>query len=72
MEKFKIFLIEDDEIIAKSLKKFLENWSYDVYLVEDFSTWPNFLFIPKIEFIVAIKSIINNMETITFIPIVNL
>jgi response regulator len=36
MEKFKIFLIEDDEIIAKSLKKFLENWSYDVYLVEDF------------------------------------
>jgi response regulator len=36
MEKFKIFLIEDDEIIEKSLKKFLENWSYDVYLVEDF------------------------------------
>jgi response regulator len=36
MEEFKIFLIEDDEIIAKSLKKFLENWSYDVYLVEDF------------------------------------
>jgi response regulator len=36
MEKFKIFLIEDDEIIAKSLKKFLENWSYDVYLVENF------------------------------------
>jgi response regulator len=36
MDRFKIFLIEDDEIIAKSLKKFLENWSYDVYLVEDF------------------------------------
>ena len=36
MEKFKIFLIEDDEIIAKSLKKFLENWSYDVYLVKDY------------------------------------
>ena len=36
MDRFKIFLIEDDEIIAKSLKKFLENWSYDVYLADDF------------------------------------
>ena len=36
MDRFKIFLIEDDEIIAKSLKKFLENWSYEVYLVKDY------------------------------------
>lgn len=36
MDRFKIFLIEDDEVIAKSLKKFLENWSYELYLAKDF------------------------------------
>ena len=36
MDKFKIFIIEDDDVIGKSLKKFLENWSYDVYLADDF------------------------------------
>ena len=36
MDKFKIFIIEDDEVIGNSLKKFLENWSYDVYLADDF------------------------------------
>lgn len=36
MDDIRIFLIEDDEVIAKSLKKFLESWSYDLYLVKDF------------------------------------
>ena len=37
MNPIKIFIVEDDEVIAKSIKKFLQNWSYDVYFPEDFS-----------------------------------
>lgn len=32
----KIFIVEDDEIISSSLKKHLEKWNYEVFVVEDF------------------------------------
>lgn len=32
----KIFIVEDDEVISSSLKKHLEKWNYEVYVVEDF------------------------------------
>lgn len=32
----KIMIIEDDEIIASSIKKHLEKWNYDVYIAADF------------------------------------
>lgn len=32
----KIFIVEDDEIIASTLKKHLEKWNFDVNVVEDF------------------------------------
>lgn len=34
---YKIFLVEDDEVIAKVVKKHLESWDYEVHIVEDFS-----------------------------------
>lgn len=34
---YKIFMVEDDEIIAKSVKQHLESWNYDVHCVNDFS-----------------------------------
>lgn len=34
---YKILIVEDDAIIAKSIKKCLENWGYNVELVEDFN-----------------------------------
>jgi len=34
---YKILIVEDDAIIANSIKKCLENWGYDVELVEDFN-----------------------------------
>ena len=34
---YRILIVEDDEIIARSLKKHLESWDYDVVCVEDFS-----------------------------------
>lgn len=34
---YKIFMVEDDEIIARSVKQHLESWDYDVHCVEDFS-----------------------------------
>ena len=34
---YKIFMVEDDEIIAKSVKQHLESWNYDVHCVKDFS-----------------------------------
>lgn len=37
MNPIKIFIVEDDEVISNALKKFLQNWSYDVYFPEDFS-----------------------------------
>lgn len=32
----KIMIVEDDEIIASSIKKHLEKWNYDVFVVHDF------------------------------------
>ena len=32
----KIMIVEDDEIIASSIKKHLEKWNYDVRVVNDF------------------------------------
>lgn len=34
---YRILMIEDDEIIAKSIKKHLEAWDYEVYSIQDFS-----------------------------------
>jgi DNA-binding response OmpR family regulator len=34
---YKILLVEDDGIIANEVKKYLENWGYEVELVEDFN-----------------------------------
>lgn len=34
---YRIFVVEDDEIIARSIKKHLEGWDYEVACAEDFS-----------------------------------
>lgn len=34
---YKIFIVEDDEIIARGIKEHLNAWDYDVHCVEDFS-----------------------------------
>lgn len=34
---YKIFMLEDDEIIARSIREHLQAWNYDVCCVEDFS-----------------------------------
>lgn len=34
---YKIFMVEDDEIIASSIREHLQAWNYDVCCVEDFS-----------------------------------
>ena len=34
---YKIFRVEDDEIIARSIREHLQAWNYDVCCVEDFS-----------------------------------
>lgn len=34
---YKIFIVEDDEVIGKSVKKHLEKWDYEVHCVKDFS-----------------------------------
>jgi DNA-binding response OmpR family regulator len=34
---YKILIVEDDEIIADTLKKHLEKWSYEVEIVKDFA-----------------------------------
>ena len=33
---YKIFMVEDDEIIARSIQEHLQAWNYDVCCVEDF------------------------------------
>ena len=33
----KILLVEDDEVIRQQVKKMLEQWGYEVVLVEDFN-----------------------------------
>lgn len=34
---YRIFIVEDDEIIAKTVKRHLESWDYEVETVSDFS-----------------------------------
>lgn len=34
---YKIFMVEDDEIIARSIREHLQAWNYDICCVEDFS-----------------------------------
>lgn len=34
---YRIMIVEDDAVIARSLKRHLESWDYEVYCVEDFS-----------------------------------
>lgn len=34
---YKIFMVEDDEIIVRSIREHLQAWNYDVCCVEDFS-----------------------------------
>lgn len=36
MSNYKILIIEDDRIIAESIKKHLEKWDYKIYCVTDF------------------------------------
>lgn len=33
---YRIFLVEDDEIISNEVKKYLEGWDFEVYAVNDF------------------------------------
>lgn len=34
---YKIFIVEDDEVIARSMKEYLKGWDYEVHCAEDFS-----------------------------------
>lgn len=34
---YRIFIVEDDEIIAKTVKSHLEKWNYTVHCVENFN-----------------------------------
>ena len=34
---YRIFIVEDDEMIAGSLKRHLESWNYEVVCAGDFS-----------------------------------
>ena len=34
---YRIMMVEDDEVIARSLKRHLESWDYEVFCAEDFS-----------------------------------
>ena len=34
---YRIFMVEDDEMIARTVKKHLEKWDYEVHMVSDFS-----------------------------------
>lgn len=36
MKEFRIFIIEDDEVIFKAIKKYLESWNFIVLGVKDF------------------------------------
>lgn len=38
MDPIKVYVVEDDDVILKALKKFLQNWSYEVHVADDFST----------------------------------
>ena len=34
---YRIFIVEDDEIIARTVKSHLEKWNYTVHCVENFN-----------------------------------
>ena len=34
---YRIFIVEDDEIIARTVKRHLEKWNYTVHCVENFN-----------------------------------
>ena len=34
---YRVMIVEDDEIIAKTVKKHLEQWQYDVHIISDLS-----------------------------------
>ena len=34
---YRIMIVEDDEIIAKTVKEHLESWEYSVHVVQDLS-----------------------------------
>ncbi len=36
MEKYRILVVEDDAVIAKQVKNYLEKWGYEVFCVRDF------------------------------------
>lgn len=38
---YKILLVEDDEIISKSIKQYLENWNFEVITARDFKNITN-------------------------------
>ena len=38
---YKILLVEDDEIISKSIKQYLENWDFEVIIARDFKNITN-------------------------------
>ena len=38
---YKILLVEDDEIISKSIKQYLENWDFEVKQARDFKNITN-------------------------------
>ena len=35
MEKYRIFVVEDDEVIAAQIKSYLEKWGYEVSCARD-------------------------------------
>ena len=36
MNKYRLFLVEDDDVIAREIKLHLEKWWYEVHCAEDF------------------------------------
>ena len=36
MEKYKIFMVEDDGVIAGQVKDYLEKWGYEVFCAKNF------------------------------------
>lgn len=35
--KYRILIVEDDEVIARSIQKLMEDWGWEACCVEDFS-----------------------------------
>ncbi|MCD8027140.1 MAG: response regulator [Erysipelotrichaceae bacterium] len=33
---YKIMIVEDDEVIARTIKQHLETWNYEIMIIEDF------------------------------------